>query len=143
MKQLKFRIPVICQNGHKALFHYEIKNRDLGDICEFRSIGVPDNQDCSCSKGALDEGWRRQGNDQMCLGLEDVDGKVFFEGDIFTLDYSIWKKKNAFLIVFLDDEACFVALDAKGNSIEVSNFSLSKSKIIGNSYLNPELLMKG
>lgn len=109
MKQLKLRIPVVCQNGHKALFYYEINNKKLSDIFEYKPVGVPEDQNCSCPKAGYEEGWRRAGDDQMFTGLQDIDGVDAYEGDRikFLFDHGSGEKYNYRLIEWNENTTGF------------------------------------
>jgi len=83
MNELKFRTPVICQNGHKALWYWEIKKDGIGEI---KHYGVLTNR-CDCHKQGLGEGYTRNGKDQQFVGQKDKDGKDIYEGDLRKAHY--------------------------------------------------------
>jgi hypothetical protein len=99
MYDLKFRTPVVCQNGHKAFWYWEIKGRNIG-AGEVKQIGVISNR-CSCPKGALGEGYARDGEDEMFTDLRDKDtGVEIYEGDIVT---AAWHWTEPHIIKLPDD----------------------------------------
>ena len=64
MKEIKYRIPVRCQNGHKVFWYCYITN---DRICEHEwalkdhKSGVLDAEKCECSKIGSGEGYTRNG----------------------------------------------------------------------------------
>lgn len=53
---LIIHVPVECHNGHKATAIIEIRGT------EPKYKGVPPEQDCSCSKWELNQGWKAVGS---------------------------------------------------------------------------------
>lgn len=74
----------------------------------------------------------------QCTGLKDKNGKLIFEGDIFTVLHCGEKK----VVVFWDDEqARFKVKNAAHNLFETIRSDYLE--VIGNIYENPELLKGG
>jgi hypothetical protein len=83
MYELHFRTPVACQNGHKALWYWSIQGKGLtpGDVIQ-RGVKDP----CKCIKNAIEEGYIRDGADEMFTGCQDkTTGVDIYEGDIVTI----------------------------------------------------------
>ncbi len=129
MIDLKFRTPVVCQNGHKALWYWQIKDSGIGEV---KHEGVVSNR-CDCPKGALGEGYARAGEDQQFTGILDVKGKPIYVGDILDKDKFIpwvvvWGK-SGFYVHNLYDPAHLYPFDcAEGRTI------------IGNVTENPDII---
>ena len=83
---MKFRTPVVCQNGHKAFWYWETDEKDIGHVTQY---GVPDSsQKCPCPKQALGEGYTRAGADQQFTGWYDRATKQeIYSGDIVVASY--------------------------------------------------------
>lgn len=84
MRQLKFRTPVVCQNGHRAFYYWEIDQRDTL-FMETHAFGVEKEEDCGCPKFDVNEGWSRAGKDKQFTGRLDVKGIEVYEGAIVKL----------------------------------------------------------
>jgi hypothetical protein len=50
---VKIGVPVVCQNGHRAVFWYELFGLTWSDR------GVSRDQQCDCPKHDMGQGWRR------------------------------------------------------------------------------------
>lgn len=53
--KLQIKVPVVCQNGHKAIATIEING------LEYTYKGVPRDQDCDYPKWGINEGWKANG----------------------------------------------------------------------------------
>jgi len=53
--ELKYRVPVVCQNGHESYWDYQTKGLDVKTL---KSASV-NNPDCECPKYNLGQGWGR------------------------------------------------------------------------------------
>lgn len=82
---MKFRTPVVCQNGHKAFWYWETDEKDIGHVTHY---GVRDIDKCHCPKTSLGEGYARAGRDQWFVGVKDKDtGQDIYEGDLVIASY--------------------------------------------------------
>ena len=54
-------LPVKCHNNHKANAYFQFHDGRM----EFQFLGVPDSQNCPCSKLNLGEGWRTAGEPKI------------------------------------------------------------------------------
>jgi hypothetical protein len=129
----KFRTPIICQNGHKCFWYWQIEDYGIGSI---KHLGVISNR-CDCPKQALGEGYVKNGDDQLFIGHVDKQGKDIYEGDIINLVYSLdmgqWTKYGGCIleVKWNDNKAGFYPF-THFNDIE-------SVEVIGNIYENPEL----
>lgn len=151
MKELKFRTPVICQNGHKGMWYWHIEDYGIGTV---KHDGVIANR-CDCPKQALGEGYIKNGDDQQFIGKLDKYGNAIFESDIIHVK---WVTKDedynwGYYIVKFGEGANVGGGDSssyfygyyleKFNGeqhtdllIEPDTYSI---EVIGNVYENPEL----
>lgn len=127
MRTLKFRTPVICQNGHKGMWYWHIGNFGIGEV---RHDGVISNR-CDCPKQALGEGYIKDGDDQQFTGLLDKQGKEIYEGDIVR-----WEDSFNFRVGWDKERLCF---QSWGSSAEPYQW-MKYCTVIGNIYESPELL---
>ena len=67
MKNLKFRTPVKCQNGHKAFWYWMGPPMSFGVI---ETVQMPPER-CGCSRIDFGKGRTRDGDDQMFIGIKD------------------------------------------------------------------------
>lgn len=127
MTELKFRTPVVCQNGHKAYWYFELDQRD-GHASEIKNHGVPKDQNCKCPKGGLDEGWRRAGADEQYTGIKTwITEQPIYEGDVLQNGTFIWVVKRYV------SGAYNVKVDENGQILKTT------TKVIGSQYLNSYL----
>lgn len=131
MKEIKYRVPVQCQNGHKAFWYCQIEDLDFESL----QLGVPLDQKCDCPKLSKGQGYTRAGENQLCAPLKDKNGSDIYDGDIAKSVYGVGVViygKRGFLFDFgLDsDELWGMAVGREGQRFE----------IIGSTHLNPELL---
>ena len=141
MREIKYRIPVRCQNWHKAFWYGVVSNTEIEmhdrNISGFQN-GVPEDQKCGCPKIGFGEGYFRRGDNQLFTGLHDKNGVEIYEGDIL--------KSNAdgcgfmdFVVGWDDVSARFNALFDLGIKIPNMAWPL-RAEVIGNIHENPELL---
>ena len=127
---LKFRTPVVCQNGHKAFWYWYISSDGIGEV---KHNGVPNDQKCYCSKQALGEGYVRAGSDQMFTGWyerdasgQEIHGKEIYESDIVVASYH-WTEWHV--------------VELPRDFYDVSEFALADDlSIRGNVFMNPEMV---
>lgn len=131
MRELKFRTPVVCQNGHKALWYFELSQNATG-IAEVKHSGVPTDQECKCPKHEFNEGWRRAGEDQQYTGIKTyMTEHLIYEGDVLQNGSYRWVVKR------YASGAYNIKVDEQGNILKTT------TKIIGSVYLNPYLGVGG
>lgn len=130
MVELKFRTPVVCQNGHKAYWYFELIQSGIG-IADVKNYGVPKEQECKCSKFDFGEGWRRAGEDEQYTGIKTwVTNQYIYEGDILQNGAFTWVVKR------YASGAYNVKVDESGQILKTT------TKVIGSVYLNSELRRK-
>ncbi len=154
MREIKFRTPTKCQNGHFRWFYYSVS---FGKC----SVKFGDKHpDCTCPTWDFKEGFQECGPDQQFLGLKDKAGKEIYEGDILhiwsyytngnrTYDRGNWE-------VFWRNDRWHLRRGEEGYDNgdyyqgdecpwpEVDNWKPSENgpriEIIGNIHENPELI---
>lgn len=80
MRELKFRTPCKCQNGHHAFLFYCVR---FGDV--YNSKWEKDKE-CKCPTFDYGEGFAQCASDEQWTGLKDRDGVDIYENDIVVLD---------------------------------------------------------
>jgi len=137
MKNIKYRIPVTCQNNHKAFWFCIISDFYIGRHLSIPKTGV--QNPCVCPKTEFGQGYTRAGENQLCSNHVDRSNEELYEGDIVEASIygdedpqilEILYQHNAFIIEYKDSESDFVIL---------SDFVGSLKKI-GNTFLNPDIL---
>jgi hypothetical protein len=120
---VKFRTPVVCQNLHRAFWHWETDEKDIGHVTQY---GVPDSLKCSCLKQELGEGYARAGNDQQFTGWYDRTTKQeIYEGDIVITSYH-WTEWHI--------------IELPSDFYDIVEFALvDDMSICGNVFMNPEM----
>lgn len=139
-REIKYRVPVICQNGHKSYWFYKLNGLETS-----QSIlsATEYNKKCQCPKSAIDEGWKQDGDEELYTGLKDKNRKEIYDGDIIVfknIDNSI---KELILPVIWEEESCgFVCKDNfNSRGVDMANgYDTISGQVIGNIYENPELL---
>lgn len=132
MKNLKFRTPVKCQNGHKAFWYW----KPNWQLFTLNTIKMPDREICKCSKFGLGEGWFRDGDDQMFIGDFFHAGEIY-EGDIF--------KHPDGTVFVIEWDICFSGFRGSygkhGNSSVILQIDDKGQAVkIGSTHLTPELI---
>ena len=142
MKNFKFRTSVKCQNGHKAFWYW--RPHRMG-IMEVETIKMPER--CGCSTFAIGEGWERDGDDQMFIGLLDFgkDPKEIYTGDILETNLEKYPEDSSPYIIIFEDGAFRSLRKDWPESLQkpiVDKFSLHilEDRIIGSTHLTPELI---
>ena len=142
-REIKFRTPVSCQNGHRTLWYWEIK---MGDFAEIENLGVPQHKKCECPKFEYMQGYGRSGKDQQYTGLHDKNGKEIYEGDIVQTYDGKGNKEYVQEIKWEEYASCCECSTDHGfNTGSLYYYFDGKtptgtSEVIGNIYENPELL---
>jgi hypothetical protein len=68
---MKIKIPVECQNGHKAFWYYDIRGLDVV------TLGVPSEDKCNCPKWNFGEGYHSTGDPEIVSEpTHDPGGKI-------------------------------------------------------------------
>jgi hypothetical protein len=141
MRALKFRTPVICQNGHKAYWYWEIKSTELSEIFD---KGVLECKKCSCPKILGGQGYKKNGDDEQYAELKDKNGKEIYEGDIVVFAHPTFIAEiyftpyKGFMLKYLNNNARTRLIDERFEPIPL-NHELTV-EIIGNIYENKDLL---
>lgn len=132
MRPLKFRKPVVCQEGHKAFWYYEIHSKGVGEVYQ---RGVPRSYEavCKCPKSAIGEGWFENGDDEQTTGLKDKNGVEIYEGDI--MRHAQTPKLYPSEVYFHEEFGGYWPLVNTTNG-----YNAEKWEVIGNIYENKELL---
>jgi hypothetical protein len=123
MREIKFRVPMKCQNGHFNFYYYSIR---FGNMLS--RFGEPS---CKCPKSEFNEGYSPCGDDEQFTGLLDKNGKEIYEGDIlrsyrFDVDVVEWSDyPGAWSIQSGEDWGMIPC---------------HHTEVIGNIYANPSLL---
>ena len=55
-------VPVECQNGHKAMWYFEINGLAV------RTVGVPITEKCNCPKWSEGQGYHATGKPEVVSG---------------------------------------------------------------------------
>lgn len=74
-------------------------------------------------------------------GLNDKNKRPIYEGHIVKVIYKISDKKYTIIGAIGFERAEFVIVDASGNTCSLSAFESNELKIIGNIFMNPDLLV--
>lgn len=98
---IKYRIPVICQNGHKAFWYCKVSNDGIAEHTFNKNSGVPREMNCNCPKHAFGEGWTRNGENQLWSYSSDANSKDVYAGDIIK---GVTKLGNQGVNSFTDDK---------------------------------------
>ena len=142
--ELKFRTPVKCQNGHKAFWYWKHSDRHFLQI---ETIQKPPDNTCGCSKFSIGEGWERDGEDQMFIGLLDFseEQKEIYQGDI--LDSNLVKypdDPSPYVIIFEDGAFRSLRKDWPEKLpkpvVYKRHIEILEDRIIGSTHLTPELI---
>jgi hypothetical protein len=64
--KIKIGIPVVCQNGHRAVYYFKLEN------LEFKDEGVSKESNCKCPKFELGEGWKQDPNRRVIYVDRDI-----------------------------------------------------------------------
>lgn len=130
-REIKFRIPMECQNGHKSYWFYVLNGRGGAKSVKTASEYNPN---CDCPKHNLWDGWKEVGQEELCANLPDRNGEEIYEGDVVKSEmwtpqvYQVGFNRGGFC--FFNEGATY-AHDCK---------YLESFEVIGNIYENPELL---
>lgn len=129
MKKIRYRIPVKCQNGHKAFWYAQICDTHISDYQFIPGFsGVPQKQKCECPMHDLGDGWRRDGENQLFSFRLDINDKPVYEGDIILAKPS-WDEKPFESIVSFSD-GCF-RLHDKGLLVDYNHIEVIGDNHIG------------
>ena len=138
MKDLKFRTPVKCQNGHKAFWYWNPKQSELLHI---EASLCPEPKICDCIEdhpNGGNGGWLRDGDDQMFIGNFKEVGDIY-EGDILKhpdgMTFLVrWDKS------FSGFRGYYGPSCSETYSVLLQIGDRGMAKIIGSTHLTPELM---
>lgn len=141
MKNMKFRTPVKCQNDHKAFWYWKIPPMSFGVI---ETVHMPPEK-CGCSTIDFGEGWSRDGDDQMFIGIQDALGIDIYEGSIMDSNPDKYPEDlSPYVIIF--EDGSFRTLrsewpeNLKKPIVDKSSIECLEDRIIGSTHLTPELI---
>lgn len=124
--RLKYRAPVLEDNGEFIDFHYF----NAIEGANYKQIGP-----------------YKHGKEEQCTGLKDMEGNLVYEGDIIELyrgKSNIHQKKGKrFEVKFLTHRFCgfgFGYVDCPSVDMALTESKAKICKVIGNIHENPELL---
>ena len=143
MKDLKFRTPVKCQNGHKAFWYWKHSGRHFLQI---ETIQKPPDNTCGCSKFAIGEGWERDGDDQMFSGIIDKKDQDAYDGDIIKYSNTLGETGIAVIKQIFNSQNLglhWIEQNTENPSLFDACFYFGcreELEIIGSTHLNPELI---
>lgn len=126
MRQIKFRVPTRCQNGH---FRWMFLSLYRGET--HMTWG---QKDCNCPTHGIDNGFDPIGDDEQFTGLLDKNGIEIYERDIVKS-----KGYNNQIEVKYDDIQASDDMTAPGVGFQFPT-EPSEMEIIGNIWENPSLL---
>lgn len=132
--EIKFRVPVVCQNGHKSFWFYRLN----GLYEPITLLTASDyNEECKCRKHGLGVGWRQDGAEQLYTNLKDKNGVEIYKGDVLEIESPVSGCKSKH-VVYFEDGSFFLGNAGR----ELSYFARNDYvlEIIGNIFKNPELL---
>jgi len=139
MREVKFRTPTRCQNGH---FRWLYWSASFGVALQEWGEKHPD---CKCPTFGYDEGFHKCGDDEQFTGLRDKNGKEIYEGDIVwkpyqTRPYSALSKEQMFncLVEFNEGEFRYRRID-QSIKYRCWNSTWVDTEVIGNIYENGDL----
>ncbi len=129
MRDIKFRTPTKCQNGHFRWYYYSVS---FGEV---KTKWGEKHPDCTCPTWDFKEGFQECGPDQQFTGQKDKNGKEIYEGDLLKYaegSVGVVKYIMTGFYVARDDGCIYLYASA---SLE-NNYGV---KVIGNIHENPEL----
>ncbi len=128
MREIKFRTPTKCQNGHFRWYYYSVS------FGECKSEWGDKHPDCKCKTWDYKEGFQECGPDQQYTGFKDEDGMDIYAGDILDGDYPDE-------VYFDDDRGQWMLRNSVGPDDTLWEIMRDNNpKIIGNIHENPELI---
>lgn len=145
MKNIKYRIPVQCQNGHKAFYHYNISDSMMG----LSTTSVPDEGMCDdCPISDCRNCWTRAGRNQLWTQKQDKHDTDIYEDDILSSKndgsdgHDVWDYNTFVKLVVKWDDKHARFTDLYDFYEKTSVYCHTRIEIIGNTFINPELLEK-
>jgi hypothetical protein len=136
MREIKFRVPMKCQNGHFNFYYYSIR---FGNMLS--RFGEPS---CKCPKSEFNEGYSPCGDDEQFTGLLDRNLNEIYEGDVIESSYESISGKIIVSLNPVEWNAPEFSLGGKQMGYNphgvIAKAWRNDQIVIGNIYANPSLL---
>jgi len=132
MKEIKFRQPHKCHNGHFAYLYFDL----IGDQTKNHTW----NKNCNCSTLIFGEGFTHCGETELYIGRHDKNKLPIYENDIIKVPEGYggdhYYKEYIGIVTYKDYE---VYVDAFKYEKGYQDFNWSKVEVISNKYQKEDL----